>query len=261
MRTRCVLGVSILLLGGHATSGRAQDRPMPTMENYRHLVGELVDLKKDLLEEQQRWEEQKAYLENEKKLLLKEKKILRERIEEAKKSKSEHEVEIAAVKRSAEQSEQALKKLIPAVERAEIALREWRRILPESLQKDFPGQFDKIDTEDSLSRRLQKVYGSYAYLEQVSNSVKTTQEIIALDPENPMVFDVIYFGLAQAYAVSKNNTTAAIGRYETKGLTWKKEDRLAPAARETIRLVDREIAPKMVFLPFTVDTRNGEGGQ
>jgi hypothetical protein len=261
MRARYVLGVAILLLGMNADSGQAQQRPMPTMANYRQLVGELVDLKKNLFEEEQRWEEQKAYLENERKLLLKEKEILSERIEEAKKNKSEHEVEIAGVRRSIEQSDKALQNLIPAVERAEIALREWHKIMPESLQKDFPGQFDKIDKGDSLSRRLQKVYGSYAYLEQLSHSVKVTQEILALDQDNPVVFDVIYFGLAQAYAVSKNDKIAAVGRYDLKGLTWTKENGLAKTARETIMLVNGDAAPKMVTLPFRIDTANTKGGQ
>jgi hypothetical protein len=240
----------------------AQQYPMPIMKNYRDLVGELIDFKKVLFEEQQRWEEQKAYLENEQKLLLKEKKILTERIEEAKKSKSEHEVEIAEVKRSIEQSDEALHHLTPAIERVEIALRNWKDLLPDSLQREFPGDFDKINIEESLSKRLQEVYGSYAYLEELSNSVRITQEIIALEQDdNPMLFDVIYFGLAQAYAVSKNNKTAAIGRYNEKDFVWKKSENFAGIVREAIKLVEGDIAPKMVFFPIAVNSDNKQGGR
>jgi tetratricopeptide (TPR) repeat protein len=261
MRTRYIWVAFILLIGVYVTSSQAQEHTMPTVGNYRELVGELVDLKKAVFEEQQRWEEQKAYLENEKKLLLKEEKILKERIREAKENKSEHEIEVAEIRQSMEEAEVAIKNLTPAVERAEIVLQKWKNSLPESLKSDFPGNFEKIDKEDNVSRRLQKVYGSYAYLEQMSHSIKVTQEILKLDQNEGMVFDVIYFGLAQAYAVSKNSKMAAIGSFHSDSWNWKKENTIAPQVREVVSLINGDVAPKMVSLPISVDAGDLKEGR
>lgn len=237
-----------------AANACARDKmPMATVSNYQALVGQFVNLKKTLFEEQQRWDEQKAYLKQEKELLLKEKKLLEERIAEAKQTKSDHEVEVLQIKQKIEDSQKALVKILPDIERAEIHLMRYNNTLPKSLLKNFVFYKKKIDKEEKAGRRLQNVLAGYAYLEQINNAIKLTQELLTTEKEETMIFDVVYLGLAQAYAVSKDNQWAALGTLrDDAGWSWQWISKRSDVIREAVKLIEGDETAKLLHLPVAV---------
>jgi hypothetical protein len=228
--------------------------PLPTTGTLEVLVSKWVDLRRQIVLEQQGWNEQKAHLERERGLLLREKQLLETEIAEKKKAQALQQRERAELLQKREAYEKALEDALPALDAAEANLKLWRGRIPPSLLSGPEKLFAKLaDTSSrSFSQRLQVILGLYAEVERLEYRVHVVKEVLRTYSGSEQEFDVVYVGLAQGYCVSSDGKRAGVGRPAEKGWDWRWIPEIAPEVRKGIEFYRHEKIADFVHLPLKV---------
>lgn len=231
------------------------DQPMPSVDTFKSLVHELVELKKESAAEEQQWREEKSLLENEYALLEKEKALLQDEIDQAGSEATSFEKERSELTIKKQTYQNALDAVLPVLENAEADLKTWQMIIPTELlgplSKQFTGLNDTVN--HGVPRRLQRILSLYAEIEQLENSVHLVKELITTESGDKREFDVLYLGLVQAYCVSDDNTLAGIGTPLQGGWEWVWMPGIAPSVRKGIKVYRQDGIAEFVSVPFQVE--------
>lgn len=236
--------IAVFALWAGLSIGRAED----DVSAIRDMTSRWVDLNLQAAEERRAWDERKVWLEAEAEALRREREVLiEERDERVARMDAADEDRLQRLK-ELERIDRVRNDLNTRLDGAEQALADMRERLPESIRPERPdARTDGAD--ESPSRRLQRILAAYTEWEETLNTVHVTQEIVPF-PGGAREADVLYLGGAQAYAVTRDRTAAAVARQTEKGLVWEK----APdRARDIQRAIDvaREVKPaQWVFLPI-----------
>ncbi len=83
-------------------------------------------------------------------------------------------------------------------------------------------------------------------------AIRLDPQLLASPDGTERLMDVLYLGHAQAYAVARNDQTAAHGVWNGAAWTWEWDPYHAPAIREAVRVQQGERAPRWTLLPITV---------
>jgi len=220
------------------------------------LVGEYVRIRAVLSREKRDWTEQERRLQEEMALLEAEKgqleKTLQRYAEEECRQKRERR----------EQTERrqvlaaAIDGLSPPLDEAERRLRLWRRLIPPALSADLDSVFRDLAAEvpaggrEDRLRRLQRVMALYAQIEQMQTRIHAVRERLPVEPNIRREVDVLYVGLARAFAVSGDNQWAAVGHPGEAGWIWVADAALAPSVRRAFDMHGRQTTAQFVSLPM-----------
>ena len=238
----------------------ASDESSATTSMLEGLVTKWVELRRELTEEAETWEEQKAQLEQERALLSKAKETLEEEIAAAGEEQRSAEAERAKLLARKEGLQASLNACLPALRRAEADLKGWRTLWPPSLlTPPLRKAFDQLQkaSEQSVTRRLQVILSLYGEIERVQYGVHVVKEVLQTGSDRSQEMDVIYLGLAQGFAVSMDNQIAGIGRPIGDDWKWTWRPEMAAEVRKAIAFYRHEKTADFVHLPLRV----GEGIQ
>ena len=230
------------------------DQPVPSVYSLQELVGEWVDLRKEIAQEKQKWEEQKeqinqeySFLSKESEQLLEEKKLL-----EMEKSSSEKErLKLIAGKKVLKK---VLDQLQPALLRAEEDLLKLARWIPGSLFQKLEKHFDLLKHTESktVSERLKLLLALTGEIESLQSEVHLVKQIITAENGEQREFDVIYLGLAQAYCVSGDDNFAGAGFPSEDTWSWKWFPDIAQDVRKAVQVYKQEKMAEYIALPFSL---------
>ena len=237
------------------TEWTAADEPPSTTSTLEGLVAKWVELRRALTEEEESWEEQRAQLERERALLLKAKETLEQEIAAAREEERSAEAHQARLLARKETLKEALDGCVPALRLAEADLRRWRTLLPPPLlTSPLRKAFDQLQStsEQSVTRRLQVVLSLYGEIERLQYGVHVVKEVLKGDSGRSQEMDVIYLGLAQAFAVSVDDRMAGIGRPIGDGWKWEWRPEIAAEVRKAIAFYRHEKTADFVHLPLRV---------
>ena len=243
---------------------RAQTRNV-TLTELDGLVGRWMGLRTTIAEEKREWQTQREQWEAELRLLEQEALALTKQIEEGSGEASNAEADRAQILAHTESMEAALDKTRRAIAQAEDELRVWQRRIPGALARvagiDFrtlPASQEAAD-RTPLTKRTQVVVALFSQIETLQNSVHTTRELLspAQDSGARRQYDVLYIGLARAFAVSPDNTLAAVGTPENDAWTWETRNTHAAAFRQAHDTATRKTPARLLTLPMRV-TAGGE---
>jgi hypothetical protein len=227
------------------------------------LVGEWIDLRSQLTSERQTWERHAEQWEREIELLREEERLLDRHLEEARKFEADKQSRAADQLARKEMLKKSLVEVVHAVDRTAAELVEFLPCVPVSLRSaDLEHALRELTTPDRATptvRRLQLVLGALHEVEALQNQNHATRELLALEDGGRREMDVLYLGLARAFAVSADNSLAAIGIPSGTRWSWSIQPGIGPAVRQLLRVHQEETPPALVTLPIA--TSPGEGGQ
>jgi len=221
------------------------------------LVGRWMTLRTTIAEEKREWEARRKQWEEEIALLEQESATLKKEIDEGDTFSSSVEKNRAAALTRKERMEGELHKLRAVLDRAEADLRQWRARIPPGLMGSLDSVFDALpatqkDAEKApLTKRAQTVAALYTQIETLQNRFYASRETLDVDGTRRQV-DVLYVGLARAFAVSPANDWAAVGTPCNTNWTWSPSSRDAAAIRRALTVLNRQETACIVALPMQV---------
>ncbi len=226
-----------------------------TVKTYEELVSNLIDLKRQLSEEKEAWKEQQAWLKQEKELQVKEKEMLEKEIADAKEEEVSAKIEKAGILEQKKVLQESLDNCLPVITRAEANLKKWHELLPIVLAKPLQKVFDELEKgkERSISKRLQVVLALFGEIERLGNGVHLIKETLVAAGGKKQEMDVIYLGLARAFAVSKDNKIAGISVPGKDGWKWDWHPEIAESVRKAIDSYNSREMAEFVHLPVKVE--------
>ncbi len=222
------------------------------------LVGSWLNLRTELAAERLAWQEQEPLLRAELDLLEREVSTLQAEADAYAAESSEGEAEALVAHQWRVTLQAAHDDLLPVLDRTEAALRAWSVRIPavlqasvESLFRSLPATPD-VARNQSISERLQRVIALLSQMEILSQNLHRVQEPIVVGAEPRRLVDVLYIGLARAFAVSPDGTWAAIGTPGPDGWTWQPRPQAAADIRQALALHARQQLADFVELPLQV---------
>jgi hypothetical protein len=128
-----------------------------------------------------------------------------------------------------------LRGLDAVVDRTVSGLSDILKRVPSVLKSDELRFFDENITQSrSVVEKLQRLLAAMGELEKLENSINVTKDVLEVDGVRREM-DVLYFGLAYAFAVSADDSVALSGRPLADGWQWRP---LAGEAQSIRRLID-----------------------
>lgn len=221
------------------------------------LVGQWMALRTTLAEEKREWAERRRQWEDEISLLEKEAETLRREREDGDSFASSFETKRTEALARKERLEAERRKLRAVLDRAEADLRSWRGRIPEGLLPPLASGFAALPATQKqadklpLVRRAQTVAALYAQIETLQNRFHAVRETLDAEGTRRQV-DVLYLGLARAFAVSPGNDWAAVGVPSNSGWAWMPAPGEAAAVRRALDVLNRQTTAQWIDLPLQV---------
>jgi hypothetical protein len=228
----------------------------PAVATLEQLVSQWVDLRGEIESEKREWEEQSACWHAEIELLEAEKAALEQELEDTSEIAASREDEREELLRAGEQMTEDLAALAPALDRAEARALPWRTRIPSPLAAPLLKTFDEIpvtndeSSEMSVAGRLQFVITVYMQIEVLQHDVHVSKEILPIETGRKQEMDVLYLGLSRAFAVSRDDESAATGIPNRDGWKWTSDPTLAGRIRTAISVFNRERPAELIDLPL-----------
>jgi hypothetical protein len=221
------------------------------------LVGRWMALRTTIAEEKSEWEARRTQWEEEIALLEREAATLKKEIGEGDTFTSSVEKERAETLERKEQMQAELDDLQGVLDRAESDLRRWLARIPPGLMAPLTAGFDALPATQKeaekllLTKRAQTVAALYAQIETLQNRFHVVRETLDVEGSRRQV-DVLYVGLARAFAVSPADDWASVGTPSDTAWTWKPSPQDAPVIRRAIDVLNRQATAQLVALPMQV---------
>ncbi|MEM7391901.1 MAG: DUF3450 family protein [Verrucomicrobiota bacterium] len=244
----------LLLVFGLSVAS-AQDGGLITLEK---LVEEWSRLRTEFANEERDWKAREKQWRDEMALLEKEKAQLEAEIEAAKSVARDVEAERVDELRDKERFEQMFAGLPSRLEQAETRLAQWPERLPPGLGASLDDAFKRLPADAnqraalSDGARFRIVIALYSELDKLQHTFHAVKEVLPLPDGSRRELDVLYLGLARAFAVSPDDAYAAVGEPGPDGWTWRSRPDLAPAVRRAVAVFRREQTPELIALPLQV---------
>jgi hypothetical protein len=252
-------GLALFLLAS-SVCAQEGDTSLPVLEN---LVAEWSRLRVEIADEQRSWTAREEQWGTEIALLRTEVDGLKAEIESAAGTETSVESALLVTQRDQERFSKMFDPLPALLSDAERALRAWPDRLPPSLRAPLNAAFQRLpkNPEDgallSEGSRLQTIVALYSEIEKLQQDVHFVKEVLVRTNGSGQEMDVCYLGLARAFAVSPDNTWAAIGTPSEDGWVWESRREIADRVRLAVSVYNRDQAAQLVTLPLQV-TESGE---
>lgn len=245
---------SLTSVHGGAGSGTAARGGLATLDG---LVGRWMALRTSIADERRAWDACRAQWEDEIALLQQEAETLGKEVEESDAFAVAFERDRADVMARKDRMEAEAQALRAVLERAEDDLRQWRGRIPAGLLEPLASGFGLLPASRKaadplpLTKRAQTVAALYTQIELLQSRFHATHETLDVRGARRRV-DVLYVGLARAFAVSQGNDWAAVGTPSDAGWSWTPSVGDALAVRRAIDVLNRRETAQMVALPLQV---------
>jgi hypothetical protein len=251
----------ILILSADPLSADVPSESLSTLEG---LVDTWTRLRKEIATEKREWSEQKTFLQAEIDLLRQEAANLSGEITEFREFSSSEEQEIEQDLEIKENLTAILNDLEPVLTRLESDLRAQLSRIPHPLRPGFESvvaAFPDANARPVSVRvvdRIQALAGALIHLEDLHPQLHVVREVLEDDSGTRREMEVLYLGLARAFAVSTSNDWAGVGVPTPDGWRWSARPELIPTIRSAIEMAQQRLSADFLYLPFSLHEK-GEG--
>lgn len=224
--------------------------------SYEALIIKYVELNQALSDEERNWKETQAFMQREIEILEKEKALLVEQIDKMEKELAAEEEDRLGLLKKKETNSTQLDSYRQILAKAAQELRTWQKLLPESLSSDVcKPLFIRLGRMQNMTvpEQMELVCGLYREIENITNSAALKREIIQDSAGQKQEYNILYLGLAAAYALSDDGKRAAYAfpTKEDKGKwVWTWDNSLAKDISRAISLYKHETKADFVELPL-----------
>lgn len=245
------------LKGDESVSSFIADRAEMTVNDLDSLVGQWMEIRTAIAGEKRDWLAKKQQWEIEIQLLEAEKAKLQNELESISKSVSDEQVQRSETIKNKEKIEQVLDELDPILSQAELSLRFFEPYIPLVTGDNIAKNFAELPatpqqaTELGLTDRIVRIAALFSQIETIQNNFYVSQEMLNVKGGKRQV-DVLYIGIARAFAVSSDNDWAAVGFPAENGWQWNENADIAMDIRTAIEVYNHHQTAKLVALPMQV---------
>ncbi len=247
------------LLLGVSLSTFAEEVPLITLEA---LVKQWVGLRGQISEEQQNWKQQQLHWQRENELLKKEDQQLDQAIARAAQFEAAKESQTSDKLARHASLQQIQKEIEPILEDKTAELKPLFQRIPETLLSaactDTLRELNVLNTSMSPARRLQLLTQVLSEIESLQNHCHPTRELIRVGSNQRREMDVVYLGLSRAFAVSPDDSTAAIGISTETGWQWNEDFDITKDVRNLVSILNAKVPPALVTLPMAGHREEGQ---
>ncbi|MEO7413751.1 MAG: DUF3450 family protein [Opitutaceae bacterium] len=188
---------------------------------------------------------------------------LQERLKLLEERKSLAEAQTATARRDAEQEATKGAGLVSSLEKTQTRLRQvsrellqLRASLPPRLSRALEFAFASLEDEAlSLAERMRSVITVLERCAQFNGAVTLSEEALSLEGSKEKVMEVLYWGLAQAYALDRSGNQAYLGRPGAQGWVWEPHPEAVQKISAALAVHRDEAEPRFVMLPVTINPK------
>ncbi len=238
-----------------------EPKPTPT-EELRTSVREWVETMRKIQQEENDWSRDREVLQNYKEGLEKEIADLKEQIASAKTRKEGADKESLDKVRERDRYVTAKDELATIVRNLEEQLIAKLPSFPEPLAKEAKVAQGIEDLKrdialppakraEGVSKRLLNVVNLLSEAEKFQQTVHVRPELHKDSKGREFNLQVVYFGLAMAYAVNEDGTFALVGRPGADGWRFEEKPELASAISKLLAATTGETDAAFINLPFS----------
>jgi hypothetical protein len=240
--------IYLILLSLCCTTFATETAELSSLES---LVQQWVNLRREIAQEQQNRSRRKNQWQMEMSLLTKESKRLDKQIAAANKFKAGNADKIASDLERKKMLQKSLDNAADVVTRLTTNICEIIKQIPPSLLSENLKSIDAKDANIKLpvTKQIQITVSALSEIEKLENSIHSVSEIIDIDNSRRKM-DVIYPGLSCGFAVSSDNSIAAVGRPNAAGWKWQSSPEIAAEVRRLVDIKNHELPPQLVTLPL-----------
>lgn len=246
--------MTLLLAGGPLMA----DDPAKSLATLEGLVNTWTRLRAEIASEKREWAEQRKFLLAERDLLRGEVDRLSGEIARFREFSTAEEREREELLQQVETLSATLEDLEPVLTRLEERIRSLSSGMPSPMQSDFESivaGFPEVDAETSSSRvvdRMQSVASALVFVEELHPQLHVVREMLEVGEDSRREMDVLYIGLARAFAVSGSNDWAGVGTPTPSGWVWNARPELASTIRNAIEISRQRGSAAFLELPFSL---------
>ena len=253
--------ITLVPLLASACLAQTEEDASPT-EQLKDSVREWIETMREIQQEEDSWSRDQEVLEDQKAALEIEIKDLAKRVEEAKEVKAEADRESLEQEEERETLIEAKELMSREVAELEKKLIEQFPAFPKWLSEEdakVKGMMQKAreyvvmeedDAAKALNARLSNVLNLLTEAEKWQQLVHLRKEMHEGESGKNINMDVVYFGLAAAYAADEEGEFAAVGRPGPEGWVFEKRDDLAAEIAELVRVIKGDAEAKFSNLPI-----------
>lgn len=212
-------------------------------------VDRLVRLRQEIHREKVEWEAQQQTLGQRVRLLQREKEMLRQRIAETDRVMDEAGEELVELERRRERQERALANAARALDKFDDELATARAAVPNGLDEDL--QIDR-PASDRVVVRLRNALAWAEGVHRLDQEIHHHRQLMDVPEVGRLQLDLLYLGLSQAYAVSRDDRVAGHGVWNGSQWSWSWDPAWAPVVRAAVQIHEGQQAPRWLHLPIKI---------
>jgi Skp family chaperone for outer membrane proteins len=186
---------------------------------------------------------------------------LQERLQQLEDKRKLTEEQTANARRETEQEAAKGAALFAGLEKTNERLRQVSRellqlrgSLPPRLNRALELAFGSLGDESlGPADRMRAVITVLDRCAQFNGAITFSEEALVLDGSKEKVVEVLYWGLAQGYALDRATNQAYVGRPGATGWTWELRPEAASKISAAITIHRDEAEPRFVMLPAKID--------
>lgn len=252
---------SLLFAGLFSTICIGQEIPKDPNQKLREDVAKWVETMSRIQQEQADWTRDSEVLANYKEGLTAEIDSLKKSIEEAKTRNAGADTETLKLKEQSEQYAAAKTKLATRVREMEQAMQSKLGIFPKTLREETKVSQAMADLEvalklpddkieENLNKRLLNLITLVSEAEKFQQTVHVRPELHKDKSGREFNMQVIYFGLAMAYAVNEEGTLALTGTPGGDGWVFEEAPKLTAEIQRLIAATTGDEEAAFITLPY-----------
>jgi hypothetical protein len=152
----------------------------------------------------------------------------------------------------------SLEKSKERLQQASAALLQMRPSLPPRLSRALELPFASLADEAlSPAERMRTVITVLDRCAQFNGAITLSEEALVVDGAGEKVMEVLYWGLARAYAVDRAGKTAYVGRPSDKRWIWEAQPEAVEKISAAMAVYRDQMEPRFLTLPVKMDRENG----
>lgn len=259
------IGALSLLAGVGRLTG-APDNPVaapprPGLAALEGYVRQWLELRAQTAEADRAWHEQQRIWQRELNLLEDEKAKLEATQHATNRDRQTIETEYETLRHDRDTLRHALRRLEPMLGAIESHLRAMLPLIPACVAPELHASLSALPRPPAASApgdpvnvpaRLQRLLALLAEVEALQNAVHVGRDLVELDGTRREL-EVLYIGLAGAYACSADGSIGAVGRPSDSGWRWRAAPEVAPEVRAALAILNRAWPARWLHLPIAIE--------
>jgi len=237
-----------------ATSALRAEDPVPTPASVREQVEQWAKLRQEAIRLEEDWEWKRGIIENNTEALRKRQEAIRKQTQLIQATSANELRRMDELQDRASAAQASIDQIGENLDDTVARLMALRSQLPPRLSRALELPYLSL-TDDSLppGERMQIVMTIFNRCAQFNKSIHLSQESVALDEGEEKMLEVLYWGLAQGYALDRQAGKAYRGYPEDGAWIWVPEAGIADKVAQAIDIFNEDQDPAFVSLPVMLN--------